>query len=85
MMVISYGKESPDTSLKYVEAGVLSIKRETLDFIEEGCSVSLEKGLYPTLIQQRELAAYVTEQRFYDIGTPEQRRIFEEFLKRGTK
>jgi len=45
----------------------------------------LEEGLYPILIQQRELIAYVTEQRFYDIGTSEQQRIFEELLRRGAK
>lgn len=85
LMVIRYDKESPNSTLKYVEAGVLVLRREVLDLIKERCPISLEKGLYPYLIQQGELAAYVTEQRFYDIGTPEQQRIFEEFLKRGAK
>lgn len=83
LMVIRHDKESSVSSLRYVEAGVLALRREALDLMGEGCPISLEKGLYPTLIQQRELAAYVTEQRFYDIGTPDQQRIFEEFLKRG--
>ncbi len=81
LMVIRHDKESSDPGLKYVEAGVLALKREALGLMKEGCSVSLERGLYPGLIQQRGLAAYVTDQRFYDIGTPEQQRIFEEFLK----
>ncbi|MBT9133259.1 MAG: hypothetical protein DDT33_01795 [Firmicutes bacterium] len=81
LMVIRHDKESSDPGLKYVEAGVLALKREALGLMKEGCSVSLERGLYPGLIQQKELAAYVTDQRFYDIGTPEQQRIFEEFLK----
>lgn len=85
LMVIRHDKESLNSSLKYVEAGILALRQEALDLIREGCSVSLEKGLYPTLIQQGELATYVTKQRFYDIGTPEQQRIFEEFLKRGAK
>jgi len=80
-VVIRYDKEKLDSNLKYVEAGVLVLKREALDLIEKGHSISLEKGLYPILIQQRELAAYITKQRFYDIGTPERLRIFEEFLK----
>lgn len=82
LMVMRYDKESLHTNLTFVETGVLALSRETLDLIEEGCSVSLEKGLYPFLIQQREFAAYVTEQRFYDIGTPEQHKILEAFLKR---
>ena len=80
-MVIRYDKASSDPSLDYVEAGVLSLQRESLDFIPGRCSISLEKGLYSTLIGQRELAAYVTNQRFYDIGTLKQKRIFKEFLK----
>ena len=82
MMVIRHDKENSDSRLKYVEAGILALRQEALDLLEERCSVSLEKGLYPTLTQQRELAAYVTMHRFYDIGTPEQQRIFEQFLKR---
>ena len=81
LMVIRYDKESLAPSLKYVEAGALVLRQEVLSLIKEGDSISLEEGLYPTLIQQRELAAYVTKQRFYDIGLPEQRKIFEGFLK----
>ncbi len=81
LMVKKYDKVSPDTSLGYVEAGVVALRKEVLDLIKEGDSVSLEEGIYPSLIQQEELTAYITQQRFYDIGIPEQRRIFETFLK----
>lgn len=84
-MVARYDKERLAPELKYVEAGVLILSREVLDIIQEGHSVSLEKGLYQTLIQQKEMVADITTQRFYDIGTPEQLRIFEEFLKRKGK
>lgn len=84
-MVVRHDKERLDPGLKYVEAGVSILSREVLDIIEAGCLVSLEKGLYPTLIQQKEIVAYITNQRFYDIGSPEQLKIFEEFLKRGAK
>lgn len=83
LMVIRYDKESPTSSLKYVDAGALVLRQEVLELINEGSSISLEEGLYNTLIQQGELAAYVTQQRFYDIGLLEQKRIFEGFLKGG--
>lgn len=85
LMVVKYDKKSLMPSLKYVEAGVLGLKREALDLTKEGHSISLEKGLYPVLIEQKELAAYVSRQRFYDIGTPEQCVIFEEYLKKVTR
>ncbi|MFQ5996418.1 MAG: sugar phosphate nucleotidyltransferase [Dehalococcoidales bacterium] len=81
LMVIRYDKESPAPSLKYVDAGALVLRQEVLELIKEGSSVSLEEGLYNSLIQQGELAAYVMKQRFYDIGLPEQREILEGFLK----
>ncbi len=80
LMVIKYDKETLDSDLTHVEAGVLVLERDALDMMNEEFPVSLEKGLYTALIQQRELAAYVTNQRFYDIGTPEQYKIFEDFL-----
>jgi len=81
LMVIRHDKKKPDHSLKYVESGVLVLSREVLNFIKGRSPVSLEDELYPTLIEQRQLAAYITNQRFYDIGTYEQLKIFEEFLK----
>ena len=84
LMVTKHDKENANPNLEYIEAGVLSLRLGALDFIPERCSISLEKGLYSTLIGQRELVAYVTEQRFYDIGTPNQKKIFEEFLKNKT-
>lgn len=84
-MVVRYDKERLDPGLKYVEAGVLILSREVLDIIEEGYPVSLEKQLYPALIQQKEVATYITKQRFYDIGNLERLRTFEEFLKRKVK
>jgi len=85
LLVIRYDKEGHNADLKHVEAGALVLRREVLDFIQMGCAVSLEKGLYPALIQQGQLAAYVTGQRFFDIGTLEQKRVFERFLRKGTR
>lgn len=80
-MVAGYDKEGFTPGLKYVDAGVMALRREALDLIEGGCPVSLEKELYPLLIGKGELAAYITGVKFYDIGTPEQVKVFEEYLK----
>jgi mannose-1-phosphate guanylyltransferase len=78
--VIRYDKDSlNDQSLKFVEAGVLAFRRSVIDLIPEGV-VSLEKELFPQLIATRQLRAYPTGQRFYDIGTPERLRAIEEYL-----
>jgi NDP-sugar pyrophosphorylase family protein len=83
LIVRNYDKKSPEPSSEYVEAGVLALKKEVLNLLKEGDAISLEAGLYPDLIRQGEMMAYIARQRFYDIGLPEQKKIFEEFLKRG--
>jgi NDP-sugar pyrophosphorylase family protein len=79
-MVVRYDKESTLPDLRYVEAGAIVLQKETLDFVVQGTKVSLEEGIYRRLIEQREMAVYITRQRFYDIGTPEQRQVFEDFV-----
>jgi len=81
LIVKRYDKKSPSQNFQYVEAGVLGLKKEVLDMIKEGDAISLEVGLYPGLIREGEMSAYIARQRFYDIGLPEQIRTLEEFLK----
>jgi len=80
LMVVRHNKDKSDPEMEYVEAGVLVLKRKVLDIIPDRYPVSLADGLYPALIQQRELAAHISQQRFYDIGTLEQLKVFGKFL-----
>jgi len=77
--VARYEKDSPDR-LSYVEAGVLALRRSVVDLMPAGGAVSLEKEIFPQLIERRQLAAFVTRQRFYDIGTPDRLRLIETVL-----
>jgi NDP-sugar pyrophosphorylase family protein len=74
-----YDKDSRQ-ALVYVEAGVLAFQRSCLDWIPGSGAISLEKEIFPQLIAQRQLAAYITTQRFYDIGTPDRLKVIEHFL-----
>jgi len=77
--VTVYEKDSSQ-DLHYVEAGVLAFRKECLNLIPPEGMVSLEKEVFPALIKARRLAAYITRQRFYDIGTPERLTAIEAFL-----
>lgn len=85
LMVIIHNKGGSGAGLRYVDAGVAVLQREAVDDIVEEGPVSLESGLYAPLIQQKELAGYVTGQRFYDIGTLEQVKTFEAYLQKELK
>lgn len=76
--VSRYEKESSD-QLRFVEAGVLAFRRSVLELMPPG-TVSLENEIFPKLIQQHQLAALVTRQRFYDIGTPDRLAVIEAML-----
>jgi NDP-sugar pyrophosphorylase family protein len=78
-LVKLYEKDS-GRPLSYVEAGVLAFRDSCLDLIPGTGAVSLEKEIFPLLIARRQLAAYVTTQRFYDIGTPERLKVIEQLL-----
>lgn len=79
--VIRYGKDSvDDPSLTYVEAGVLAFGRRVLKLLPPEGAVSLEKEVFPQLIARRDLVAYRTRQRFYDIGTPERLLAIQDLL-----
>jgi len=69
-LVTKYVKNGGDADLNYVEAGASAFSKRLLDMMPEESCFSLEESVYPRLIQVRQLAAFITDQRFYDIGTP---------------
>jgi NDP-sugar pyrophosphorylase family protein len=80
-VVTRYAKGAADPDLRYVEAGVLAFRREVLGRLPPSGPASLEADLYPGLVARGELAAFVTGQRFYDIGTPERLALIEQVLR----
>ena len=79
--VKAYDKHHPDKKMNHVEAGVAILKRQILDIIPEGRTVSLEDEIFPVLIKEKRLRGYPTSQRFYDIGTLKGLHEIEEVLK----
>jgi NDP-sugar pyrophosphorylase family protein len=80
--VSRYEKDSPDR-LSFVEAGVLAFRRSVVDRMPEAAIVSLEKEIFPRLIEAKQLAALVTTERFYDIGTPDRLAAIEALFAAG--
>ena len=70
-LITKYVKDDPhDPDLKYVEAGVLALRKNIVLEIPQG-KVSLEQKIFPQLIAAEKLLGFPTKQRFFDIGTPE--------------
>lgn len=66
--IVAYNKDNPD-GMTHLDAGVIAMKKEVLKLIESGCVCSLEKQIFPKLIADGQLAAFETQQKFYDMGT----------------
>jgi NDP-sugar pyrophosphorylase family protein len=78
-----YDKDArADADLRYVEAGVLALRRTVLADLPAAGPASLEKESFPRLVARRLMRGFVTAQRFYDIGTPNRLRQLEAFLQR---
>ena len=69
-----------DPELRYIEAGVLALRRSVIDLMPPEGPVSLENEIYPKLIANRLLMGMRTKVRFYDIGTPARLRAVEELF-----
>jgi len=80
LMVTRYDKTGGG-GLDYVNAGVMAFRREVVSAIAPACPVSLERDVFPPLISRRQVMAYITAQKFYDIGTFAGLDIFKQAMK----
>lgn len=79
--VAVYSRSRTATALKGVDIGFMILDREVIDLLPEG-NVSLEASLYPRLVSEGKLAAFVTGHRYYSVGSHERLRLTETFLSR---
>lgn len=78
--ICAYEKDAVGENFYYVDSGVLCLKKDVLGFIPKGAVASLETDVFPKLIKDRAMAAYMTNTRFFDIGTPERLKVAEVFF-----
>ena len=68
--ITGFEEKDQQSHSRYINAGVYLFQKEALSLIPENTAFSLEKHLFPRLIEQN-CYAYPTEGRLFDIGTPE--------------
>lgn len=73
--VINYSKNFSDNRFNAVDAGIYFMKKNIISNIENRIS-SLEEQIFPQLISTRQLSGFLTQTRFYDIGTIERLATF---------
>ena len=78
-VVTAYHKRNPE-GMSHIDAGVILLKKEILVKLPEGQTSSVEEQIYPRLIEQGEMRAWVTSEPFYDMGSPAGLAALEEKL-----
>ncbi|MBI5560800.1 MAG: NTP transferase domain-containing protein [Deltaproteobacteria bacterium] len=66
----------------YVNCGIYAFERPFLSLIPGGKKLSLERDIFPRLIEKA-VYGWVTAARFFDIGTPERFSLFVRSLSAG--
>jgi histidinol-phosphate phosphatase family protein len=77
--VMAYDRTRQASGLAGVEIGYGIFERDVLSFLT-GDNVSFQDAIYPGLIADGRLAAWVTRHRYYSIGKPERLPDTERFL-----
>jgi len=77
-----YDKSRTAPNLQGVDIGFLILRKGVLGLLPERGNVSFEETVYPELIRNRQLRAYLTEHRYYSVGSHERLNLTNEFLLR---
>ena len=82
-LVRKYSKKEKTEDMVYIDYGANIFRKEALEMISESQFYSLDE-LFPRLIEMDELLAFEVKERFYEIGSPQGLKEFEEYI-RGAK
>ena len=80
--VAAYEKATRLPGMVYVNEGLSVLRRRALKLIPPGIPFSQEQ-FYQMLVRHRQLLAYETEQRFYEIGSPQGLEEFRRLVAVG--
>ncbi len=78
--VISYNKKASE-EMTHVDSGAIILKKDILGLIPESHTCSLEEEVFCKLIKRKELIAFVTNQRFYDMGNFKELEVIKGVLR----
>ena len=57
------------------------VKKESRAYCSDSYTISLECDIIPKLIQDKQMSGFLTENKFYDIGTTEKINKYKRFFQ----
>jgi NDP-sugar pyrophosphorylase family protein len=83
-LVTKYSKTETAPDMIYIDYGANIFKKEVLKLIPAGGPYPLE-NVVTRLIEKQELLAFEVKDRFYEIGSPQGLRDFEDYARKALK
>ena len=80
-MVTVFDRSRTTPGLNGVEIGYAIVPKSVLDLFPEG-DLLFEEAVYPQLVARRELSAFVSDHRYYSVGSHERLPLTSAFLAR---
>jgi len=80
-LVKRFSNKEKTEDMVYIEYGANIFRREVLEMIPENQFYSLD-DLFPALIDKEELLDFEVKERFYEIGSPQGLKEFEDFIRK---
>jgi histidinol-phosphate phosphatase family protein len=80
-LVTVFDRKRSTAGLSGVEISYAIIDKSVLELLPDHDEL-FEQALYPPLTTRRQLSAYVTDHRYYSVGSPERLPVTERFLAR---
>jgi len=80
-LVLQYDKSRKAVNLQGVEIGFAFFQKSVLDYLgDENCL--FETAVYPPLVQEKQLGAFITNHRYYSVGSFDRLPLTDQFLGR---
>ena len=80
-LVINFSEKSVENTYSgKINAGVYLFRRSTIENIPQGKVISLEKEIFPQLVNEQKVMSITFEEKFIDIGTPSSYQQSQQFF-----
>jgi len=79
-LVKKFSKQEKTEDMVYIDYGANIFSKEALNLIPESQFYPMDE-LFPRLIEMEELLAYEVKERFYEVGSPQGLKDFEQYIK----
>ena len=78
--ITAFNEKSKNENNGFINAGIYALNKELLSLIPGGKKFSLEKQLFPGIVNKR-FYGYITERPLIDIGVPKRYNLANEMFK----